>query len=134
MAAAGVRAFAIHFLFVVFFSAGHGLSQVSVVVTSNGVPIATVAQAMQAGFGQDAFVWSATVPTGAITEDITYTVSLQNLVIGGVSSNISYSAILFNPSNSAAAPSAITLPATGVTNDSSLGTARALLNGTVNPG
>ena len=109
-------------------------SQATVTVTSNSVSVPVQLQPFQSGFGQDTIVWTNPVPTGPLTGDVPYTVTISNLIVNLVATNVSYSVTLINPSNAPPSPPSVaTLAATGITNDPATGTSQAALNGTVNP-
>ena len=109
-------------------------SQVSVFVKSNFVSIPAGVQPFQTGIGQDTLVWTNAVPGSPLANDVIYSVDIQNLLIGGVPTNISYAVTLMDPGIvlPPLPPSVVTQSPTSMTNDEKLGTATVVLNGLVN--
>jgi hypothetical protein len=118
-----------------FSISGADFSQASVAVTSNFVPVAAIVQPLAPGFGQNALVWTNSVPGASLQFDTVYTISISNFLVGSQASNVSYSVTLFNltsppPTNPLVAITAIN----SATNDSATGSGTVAISGTVNPG
>ena len=92
------------------------LSAATITMTSNGVPVTTIIQPYQTGFGENTLVW---VPMGldATTEgtafpfngtDTVYSVTVSNINLGGAIISYSYNITAFDP----AVPGADYIPTT----------------------
>ena len=79
-------------------------SSAMVSMTRNGSGISVSVKPVATGYGENTLVWEPNAPFGvAPTSDITYTVSVQNVLIGGVGRSFAYNVIVFDPGSAGGA-------------------------------
>jgi len=75
-----------------------GFSSATVSMTRNGSGISVSVKPVVNGYGENTLVWEPAASFGvAPTSDITYTVSVQNVLVGSVYRNFAYNVVVFNP-------------------------------------
>ncbi|MDK2126196.1 CAP domain-containing protein [Parachitinimonas caeni] len=81
---------------------GADFSAAQISMTENGAPLATKAEAVQNGYGENTLVWYPGSYTDGSTwpkpqADTAYTVTIQNVKIGGAAKSFSYTVTVFDP-------------------------------------
>jgi hypothetical protein len=95
------------------FSLPHAdFSAATISMTENGVPIATRAESVANGYGENTLVWYPGAYADGMTwarpaSDTVYRVTLGNVIVGGVARTFTYTSIVFDPDAVAADPLAI---------------------------
>lgn len=84
-----------------------GFSSATVSMARNGSSISVSVKPVVNGYGENTLVWEPNASFGvAPTSDITYTVSVRNVLVGSVYQDFAYSVIVFNPGSGSGADSA----------------------------
>jgi uncharacterized protein YkwD len=84
-----------------------GFSSATVSMTRNGSGISVSVKPVVNGYGENTLVWEPNAAFGiAPMSDITYTVSIQNVLVGSVSRSFAYNVIVFNPGSGGGGASA----------------------------
>jgi uncharacterized protein YkwD len=84
-----------------------GFSSATVAMTRNGSGISVSVKPAVTGYGENTLVWEPNASFGvAPTSDITYTVSVQHVLVGSTYQDFSYTVIVFEPGAGGGAVSA----------------------------
>lgn len=73
-------------------------SAATVSMSSNGSPVSVTKETVVDGYGDNTLVWKVSgFPLSGISTDITFTVSVSNIVVGGKTTNFTYNVTLMDP-------------------------------------
>lgn len=73
------------------------LTGATVAMSKNGVPLAVSVNPVVNGYGENTLAWEPADAFGAPSVDVTYQVTVSNVVINGTPQNFSYTVTMINP-------------------------------------